>query len=262
MPVVYEIAAGTCIFDSAYELNILKTPDVTFIGPGNRNVGGAQLSGGNASVRFFLSGDRNEEYGPWKLPDFDRQRFEQAGQVIRDFMDHPSQYKQSSARGNVSIVANNKLDIAVTTGFTSSELRLPRSELGGNSINGMWQAAVHGDAYRTGPGVDNPFHTAGFDLGGYLWETPGMIGLRDAKQTTNRFIGNSTANWRPITWLALSGMPASTSSVGGIKCWTGSARSPTLPRSFHRPQIPATRTGALPRTVGERQPGRHARGPR
>ena len=47
----YEIAAGTCIFDSAYELNILTTPDLTFIGPGHRNVGGASLSGGNSSVR-------------------------------------------------------------------------------------------------------------------------------------------------------------------------------------------------------------------
>jgi len=201
----YEIAAGTCVFDSAYELNILKTPDVTFIGPGKRNVGGGSLSGGNSSVRFFLSGDRNEEYGPWKLPDFDRRRFEADGQTIRDFMDRPSQYKQSSARGNVSVVANSKIDIVVNTGFTSSELRLPRSELGGNSINGMWQAAVHGDAYRTGPGVDNPFHQPGFDLGGYLWETPGMIGLRDSKQTTNRFIGSTTANWRPISWLPLTG---------------------------------------------------------
>jgi hypothetical protein len=69
----------------------------------------------------------------------------------------------------------------------------------------MWQAAVHGDAYRTGPGIDNPFHPAGFDLGGYLWETPGMINLKDAKQTTNRFIGSTTANWRPIAWLTLTG---------------------------------------------------------
>jgi TonB-linked SusC/RagA family outer membrane protein len=201
----YEIAAGTCIYDSAYELNILKTPDVTFIGPGNRHVAGGSLSGGNNSVRFFLSGDRNVEYGPWKLPDFDRQRFEANGQEIRDYMDRPSQYKQSSARGNVSVVANPKIDIAVNTGFTFSELRLPRSELGGNSINGMWQAAVHGNAYRTGPGVDNPFHPADFDLGGYLWETPGMINLKDAKQTTNRFIGGATANWRPISWLTLTG---------------------------------------------------------
>ena len=64
-------------------------------------------------------------------------------------MDRPSQYKQSSARGNVSVVANPKIDIVVNTGFTSSELRLPRSELGETAS--MECGRPRCTATRTGP---------------------------------------------------------------------------------------------------------------
>ena len=56
------------LFDSAYELNILQNAGCDVHRAGGAKRAGGALSGGNNSVRFFLSGDRNVEFGPWKLP--------------------------------------------------------------------------------------------------------------------------------------------------------------------------------------------------
>ena len=60
----YTIAAKTCFVDSTSSLNILNDGSLTPLATRSRNQYGAQVSGGNDAVRFFVSGDHRERDRP------------------------------------------------------------------------------------------------------------------------------------------------------------------------------------------------------
>ena len=93
---------NTCISDSVTHYNLLADPTRTFIHMGNRKDAGAQVSGGNDAVRFFASGDLNNEVGPIQMPGFEVARFNAQGVSVRDDWFHPLAQQQASTRVNLS----------------------------------------------------------------------------------------------------------------------------------------------------------------
>src|SRR5581483_3043947 len=67
---------GDCISDSLTHYNWMNDPQNTFVHPGKGSLYGLNIQGGNEQVRYFVSGDVDNEYGPIQMPWYDVQRFD------------------------------------------------------------------------------------------------------------------------------------------------------------------------------------------
>ena len=67
----------------------MKDPDHTFVHLGHGSLFGGNVSGGNDAVRFFASGDIDNEIGPIQMPNFEMARFDSAHVPVRDEWYHP-----------------------------------------------------------------------------------------------------------------------------------------------------------------------------
>ena len=196
------VGIGGCTVDSIADLNIFDEKDLTPVGTGNRSQVGGQLSGGSESVRYFISGEREDETGVMKLPEFERIRMEAAGIPIRDYTDRPNTLGKNSVRLNLNSAINSKLDLALSSGFTNLTQRF---SLESNATAGLGSQVFGGPGCRTC--LPNRV-TAGFapevlntDLAGYRAWTPGYTWQEKNQQRVNRTILAGTANWRPTSWL-------------------------------------------------------------
>jgi TonB-dependent SusC/RagA subfamily outer membrane receptor len=67
-PAFSQQQGATCISDSLTSYNNLEDPSTTFIHLGKGSLYGASVSGGNDAVRFYVSSDLDDEYGPIQMP--------------------------------------------------------------------------------------------------------------------------------------------------------------------------------------------------
>ena len=192
-----ELAAKTCILDSATVLNIWENSDLTPLKPGPRNVYGGSVSGGSNELRYFVSGDLQQEDGPFGIPNFDIRRFDSLGVPITDEMRRPSHMRLASFRTNLNAAITKLLDVSISAGLTLGDTRFPQND---NNTSGFVYNAVAGPGYIVGPGYTG-IGVLGEKLNGYAQMTPGQSFQRLSQQTVNRFIVSTTANWRPLTWL-------------------------------------------------------------
>ena len=179
-----------------YSQNVLEDPELTPLKPGWRTSLGGQVSGGTNNLRYFISGDRLTDEGPYGLPDFDRRRFDTTGVRIRENMERPNHLDQKSVRANVNAFITPTLDVSISTGLTLSDLRLPGQ---GNGTSPWMQQYMFGYGYPSGPGYTG-VSASGIRLYGYFGSTPGIASQAFLNQTTNRVIASTTANWRPRSW--------------------------------------------------------------
>jgi TonB-linked SusC/RagA family outer membrane protein len=179
-----------------YSQNVLKDAELTPIKAGTRKNLSAQVSGGTNALRFFISGTYLDDEGPYGLPNFDRKRFDTTGVRIRDNMERPNALTNKSLRANMNLAISPKLDVAVSSGLTLSDLRLPTQ---GNGTGPWMQQYMFGYGYPLGPGYTGVTAT-GVNLFGYVGNTPGVASQAFINQTVNRIIATSTANWRPLSW--------------------------------------------------------------
>src|SRR5262249_24031068 len=59
---------ATCISDSLTSYNLLEDPTNTFIKLGRGSLFGSSVSGGSEAVRYFVSGNLDNEFGPIQMP--------------------------------------------------------------------------------------------------------------------------------------------------------------------------------------------------
>jgi TonB-linked SusC/RagA family outer membrane protein len=190
-----QVSAGTCILDSLAAYNLFDDPDATPIGTGNRSQVGINVSGGTETVRYFVSGEREDETGVMKLPAFERRRFLTSGLPIPDFTDRPNALYKYSFRANVNSAVTPRLDLQVTSSLAHVNQRFsPES----NATVGIGSQAFGGKGYKD-------FGTVGGGLGtpltGYRAWTPGYTWQEVVAQRVNRAIGSISANWRPTSWM-------------------------------------------------------------
>ena len=187
-----QVSAGTCTADSLFSFNLFKNKSTTPLGTGDRSLYGLQLQGGNEAVRFFTSGDYEQETGIQKIPDFDLTRARTTGLALPDVWQHPSQLQKVSLRGNLDAALNPRADLSVNTGFIRSTLLIPQSD---NNAAGLFSNALGGPGYSDGVNGGIPLH-------GFRAFTPLEMFQAETYQYINRFIGNTTAHYRPFTWLS------------------------------------------------------------
>jgi TonB-linked SusC/RagA family outer membrane protein len=190
-------ASGACAQDSVTSFNVAADPETTPFGTGYRQQHGLQLRGGTESIRYFLHGEWESEDGVTQLPKFERRYLAANNLSLSPDQRKPNGMDRVTARMNLNIVPSDKVDVAVNTGYITSDLRLVRGDDSGT-------AGVTANIYG-GPGFKYNTNVAGDTLWGWREFTPRKIYQTETQQAIERFISSASSNWRPTDWLTLRG---------------------------------------------------------
>ena len=201
------VGIGTCFVDSVAALNLFTNDSLTPLGTGQRYQVGAQLSGGTEMVRYFVSGEREEELGVMELPSFERDRLAREQAVMHDYLERPNALARNSVRANLNSAVNPKLDLSLSSAWTNIDTRY---SLESNATAGLGSQAFGGpgcivctpnrvvQAQAGQPALNSPLY-------GYRAWTPGYSWQERAAQLVNRFLVSGTANYRPTSWWQIRG---------------------------------------------------------
>ena len=196
------VGIGTCFVDSVAALNLFDNDSLTPLGTGSRYQAGAQLSGGTEAVRYFLSGEREEEIGIMELPKFERTRLQAEKAPMHEWLERPNAMARNSLRANLNAAVNPKLDLAFSSNFTNIDSRF---SLESNATAGLGSQAFGGpgcivcipnrvvQAQAGQPPLNTPLY-------GYRAWTPGYSWQEKAGQLVNRFLVSGNATYRPMSW--------------------------------------------------------------
>jgi TonB-linked SusC/RagA family outer membrane protein len=185
---ILNFANKQCVIDSLTTFNPLSHPETTPFQDQPRWIGGLQASGGSDLLRFFVSAEREQETGPYEMPDREVTRLTtERGTPPRERQIHPNHLEQNSLRGNFQLGLRENMTLDVTAGYMARELYTPFDGgfFAGLTFQGM-----------TAPGFRTP-------ADGYQREWVGDIFSVEQKLTDNRFTGSGSWNWSPRGWLQL-----------------------------------------------------------
>jgi TonB-linked SusC/RagA family outer membrane protein len=192
----------TCITDSLTRYNYLRDAENTFIGNGSRQLYGMNVTGGNEQLRYYLSGDTEDEIGIVKMPGYEVQRFQTGLIDVRDEWTRPLAQKRSSFRGNFGAALSPKVDVEVSTGFTTLYNRQPP---GDDLIIALLYVGIQNYGFK-GPGLDKIVNQAdGTPLHDAFTFAPGDVMQNLNESRVQRFTGSTRAGWRPFTWMQNEG---------------------------------------------------------
>ena len=190
-----QVALGTCIQDSLAMYSPLLDPDATPIGSGHRSQFGLNVAGGTDQVRYFIAGEREDETGIIKLPDFEYRRFAAQQLTLRPEIERPNVLQKYTFRANLNAAITPKLDLGLKTNYVNVGQRFA---LESNATAGIGSQGFGGKARR-----DNGFiAVTGDSLIGYRAWTPGYTFQESTQQRVNRMIAGLDANYRPYSWLS------------------------------------------------------------
>lgn len=192
-----QVAAGVCVQDSVTSYNLHEDPEATPYGVGYRQQHGLQVRGGTENVRYFIHGEWEDEDGVTKVPEFTKRYMAARGLSLTREQENPGRLKKATFRVNLNANLTDNLDLAVSSGYISSDLRLPRGDDSGT-------AGITANTYG-GPGFKYNLNAAGDTLYGWREFTPDRIYQTETVQHIERFIQSATANYRPRSWLAFRG---------------------------------------------------------
>jgi TonB-linked SusC/RagA family outer membrane protein len=193
---------GTCILDSLTSFNVLMDPSTTPIRLGHRDAYGMNASGGSDQVRFFVSGDINNELGPIHMPDFAQRTLDSLGSGKRDEWTNPEQFQSYSVRTNLSAAFSPKFDFNANAGFSNTNNRLPQVD--NNTFSFIYSALNNPGFNHDGLGYSE-LGTLKEYRNGYGGFSPAQIFQVLRQNGTQRFIGSGDATWRPFTWMQNQG---------------------------------------------------------
>ena len=177
--------------DTLATFNLFEDKQTTPLGIGSREQYGVQVSGGTETVRYFTSGEYEDEIGVLKMAEFDRARAIAAGQKMKDEWLRPNTLGRTSVRANLNANLTPKAELAVSTGFIRQTIQFPQTD---NNAAGLFSNALGG------PGYVDP------TLRGYRNFAPFQIFQDETYQRLNRGIGSVNLTYRPLTWLSGTGV--------------------------------------------------------
>lgn len=182
------VAAGTCARDKLIVTNPLKDAVMSPISSGYRSQFGANVSGGNDAIQYFISGEWENEAGTFKLPAAELDRLFTTRNVseLPSSTLRPNTNRRVSLRTNLSTHLRENLDVQTNIGYVSSNLRLPQND---NNVLGMLPSGFFGTTDTLG-------------VAGWGFFAPGEIFSLLREQAVERFTGSSEMQWRPLSWLS------------------------------------------------------------
>ncbi|MEO6447566.1 MAG: SusC/RagA family TonB-linked outer membrane protein [Gemmatimonadaceae bacterium] len=192
-----QVVAGACVQDSVTSYNLTNDKESTPFGIGYRQQHGMQLRGGSETTRYFLHGEWEAEDGVTKVPEFEQRYLAARNRSLTDFQRNPGRLGRITGRSNVNITLPRNAEVQVSLGYTTQDLRLPRSDDAGT-------AGIAANTYG-GPGFKYNLNPAGDTLYGWRQFTPRDIYQTETNQAVERMITSLNGNWRAADWLALRG---------------------------------------------------------
>jgi TonB-linked SusC/RagA family outer membrane protein len=190
-----QVASGACAQDSVTVYNLHRDKESTPYGTGYRQQHGLSVGGGNEIVRFFVQGNWEDEAGVMKVPEFDRRWLAARGMSLLPEQERPNHLGKVSGRVNLNVTLPQNVDLAISTGYINSALRLPRSDDSGTP-------GIAANTYG-GYGYKYNVNAAGDTLHGWREYTPRQIYQAVTSQNVDRLISSLGANWTPQSWLAV-----------------------------------------------------------
>ncbi len=192
-----QVASGACVQDSVTSFNLADDEESTPYGIGYRQQHGLQVRGGSETIRYFFHGEWEDENGTLKVPEFEKRYMAAHNLFLSDGQENQDRLKKITFRANLNVSLTDALDLAISSGFITQDLRLPQADDSGT-------AGVTGNTYG-GPGFKYNINSAGDTLYGWREFTPRRIYQRENVQEIERYINSINANWRPNSWLAFRG---------------------------------------------------------
>ena len=177
-----------CTLDSLASFSPSQVDSTSPIGTGHLQSYGMQVRGGSEAVRYFVSGEWENERGLQTLPSSQKNMLEDAQLPIRDYVKNPNIAKKATARANLNVTLPQNADFSINTGFIHGANTLPPSD---NNANG-WAATLLGGSGTPAAG--------GYPYGFY---DVASVYQQQFEQDVDRFIGSLNGNWRPKGWLSL-----------------------------------------------------------
>jgi TonB-linked SusC/RagA family outer membrane protein len=193
-----QVAAKTCTVDTTKSLNVLNTDSLSPLDVGNRNQYGVQTTGGNDIVRFFFSGDVENETGPYKMPDFSIRRLDSLGVPMRHEWLRPEELQRENLRMNINAALTPQFDLTATAGFAKTNQHAPGANNG--FFSEEYQSMTGPGFIGAGPGTSGK-GALGEDLHGYNSFVPSEMFQQVSETDIQRIIGSLDAHWRPLPWL-------------------------------------------------------------
>ncbi len=172
-------AAGTCTQDGTLTFNTLRDSRTTPFSTGNRSRYGASVRGGTEQVRYFVSGQMEDEEGVVYFNTLDK----------------------LNLRANLDAALAETVDLSVSFGYTNSSLGLNNND---NSIFSPIINGLIGRAYYIPP-VEGEFpegvpNDDNYNWGFNLYELENLVNYQDVDRMTL----SSNVGWRPLSWLTLT----------------------------------------------------------
>jgi TonB-linked SusC/RagA family outer membrane protein len=194
------LAAGACVQDSITTLNLFTDPSRTPLHAGLRQDYGAQVSGGTAAVRYFLSSQLQSEDGGLRLQGAEFSRLDSiSGGNVRDYQVRPNAYRRINLRGNLSAAVSPRVELTLSTGFVDGLTRLQNGS--------VFTYQVFSPGY-----VDAN--------GGWAFSRPSDIFAPRAEEHLSRFTSSLGATWQMAAWLqsrATAGVDFSSAFEDGLQ---------------------------------------------
>jgi TonB-linked SusC/RagA family outer membrane protein len=198
-----QVAAKTCTVDTTKSLNVLNTDSLSPLDIGYRNQYGMQASGGSDAVRFFFSGDVENETGPYKMPDFSIRRLDSLGVPMKHEWLRPEELQRENFRVNISAVLTPQFDMTATAGFVKTDQHAPGANNG--FFSEQYQSMTGPGFLGAGPGISGK-GTLGEDLHGYNSFVPSEMFQQVSQTGIQRIMGSFNAHWRPFAWMDNEGL--------------------------------------------------------
>lgn len=192
-----QVSQGVCVQDSVTTFDMTSDKDATPFGTGYRYQHGLQVRGGSDIVRYFLHAEVENEDGVTKVPEFEKRYMAARALSLSARQQNPGGVGKITTRANLNIALSPQSDLAISAGYISQEIKLPRSDDSGTP--GI-AANIFG-----GPGMKYNTNAAGDTLYGWREFTPRSIYQAETTQNIERFITSMSANWRPLAWVAVRG---------------------------------------------------------
>ncbi|CAN5750447.1 SusC/RagA family TonB-linked outer membrane protein [soil metagenome] len=175
---------GLCTQTSVSQFSPLNDPATTPLKTGFRQQYGANVSGGTDQFNYYLSGDYENEDGVFRLPRFEEDSIRELRGFVADNQLRPNTLERVSLRANLGANVSADADVQANIGYTSSDARFVEND---NSF-----LTVTGSAEASGVPED-------VNRGWYF--IPAELFAALNAQSTERFIGGLTGNWRATSWL-------------------------------------------------------------
>jgi TonB-linked SusC/RagA family outer membrane protein len=180
-----QVAAAQCKQDSVTRFTPLRDPALTPIGTGLRQNYGLQVAGGADRLRYFASGNDEQETGYLKLPDAERSIVSALPGGLTIGVARPNAFARYGSRETVLYALNSRADISLALGYIHRDGRIPAA----NSLT----FGSEGPGYRD-------------TTGGWLLDLrPYKIFTERVDDAVGHFTGGANGTWRPFDWLTARG---------------------------------------------------------